>query len=303
MLDSTEDILRRLGRIRIWTQGGATSPAKPLLLIWALCRLLRGEDRLVAYQRWEDECRHLKEFIFGKSRFQPVYPFVRLTNDDDIWELVGADDPVAFTSSGDLKIGYAKDKRVSAGFPSWLHERLTTDPALTIMCLQRVLEANFPPTLHDDILAAANFAGPTPDHADFAEHLKFKTYLSFVRQRDPGFRHRVLRAYEWRCAVCGYAATHRGRAVSIDAAHIHWLCDDGPSCTANGLALCATHHRLFDRGAFTIDDDLRVIVSREFDPGRSAGIAPLESGRCISVPATEPPGAQFLNWHRERIFC
>jgi predicted restriction endonuclease len=34
----------------------------------------------------------------------------------------------------------------------------------------------------------------------------------------------------------------------------------GPDAEINGLALCTLHHKLFDRGAFTLADDLKIMV-------------------------------------------
>ena len=66
------------------------------------------------------------------------------------------------------------------------------------------------------------------------------------------FRRRVLTAYSHRCAMCGLALR------LLDSAHI------GPAArpestdeTASGIALCALHHRAFDRAFVTFDNDYR----------------------------------------------
>ena len=61
--------------------------------------------------------------------------------------------------------------------------------------------------------------------------------------------------------------------VGLDAAHIKWHQAGGPAEVSNGLCLCVLHHKLFDRGVFTLDDRRRVIVSE-----RSRGVGGFGSG-------------------------
>src|SRR6185503_19127739 len=75
------------------------------------------------------------------------------------------------------------------------------------------------------------------------------------RKRDPAFRGRVLTAYEYACAVCGFDVRLGGHALGLEAAHIQWHQAGGPDVEPNGLALCSLHHKAFDLGAFTIKPD------------------------------------------------
>ncbi len=67
---------------------------------------------------------------------------------------------------------------------------LDVDPSLAGDIAQRLLDAHFPEPVHTDILDAVGLSLEPPA----AERSR----------RDPGFRKRVLIAYEYRCAVCGY---------------------------------------------------------------------------------------------------
>jgi predicted restriction endonuclease len=49
--------------------------------------------------------------------------------------------------------------------------------------------------------------------------------------------------------------------VGVEAAHIKWHQAGGPDTSPNGIALCALHHKLFDRGMITFSEDHRVLVS------------------------------------------
>lgn len=74
--------------------------------------------------------------------------------------------------------------------------------------------------------------------------------------REISFRNRVLRAYGDSCAMCGT------QLRLLDAAHIlpaaHPESTDG---TDNGVALCALHHRAFDRTLVTFDAQFRTHVN------------------------------------------
>ena len=52
-------------------------------------------------------------------------------------------------------------------------------------------------------------------------------------------------------------------SVALDAAHIRWVQAAGSDEDANGLDLCVLHHRLFDRGAFPLAKDGRVLVPEQ----------------------------------------
>ena len=53
---------------------------------------------------------------------------------------------------------------------------------------------------------------------------------------DPAFRQRVLKAYEYRCAVCGFDVRLGTVSIALDAAHIRWHQAGGPETEGNGLA-------------------------------------------------------------------
>lgn len=73
--------------------------------------------------------------------------------------------------------------------------------------------------------------------------------------RDGGFAARVLRAYGSACAMCGV------QLRLIDAAHIIPVPTANNDLTSNGVALCAIHHRAFDRGLVSMDESYRVVLN------------------------------------------
>src|SRR5262249_39734493 len=92
-------------------------------------------------------------------------------------------------------------------------------------------------SLHQDILNAVG--------------LSLETVVT-RRKRDQGFRPRVLKAYEHRCAVCGFDVRLGSVSIALDAAHIRWHQAGGPETESNGFALCVMQHKTFDLGAFTV---------------------------------------------------
>ena len=72
-----------------------------------------------------------------------------------------------------------------------------------------------------------------------------------------------MRAYEYQCAICGFNIRLGETSVALEAAHIKWHAASGPDTEDNGLAMCSLHHKLFDRGAFTVEPDLVMLVSEK----------------------------------------
>ncbi|MFH1706348.1 MAG: HNH endonuclease [Planctomycetota bacterium] len=80
------------------------------------------------------------------------------------------------------------------------------------------------------------------------------------KTRDYAFARIVKANYKHTCAICGVSVLIEDISV-VDAAHIlpfHQFHNDDPR---NGLALCKTHHWLFDRGGLTITPAYRVLIS------------------------------------------
>jgi len=123
--------------------------------------------------------------------------------------------------------------------------------------------------------------------------------------RDPDFREKVLSAYEYRCAVCGFNVRIGSIIVALEAAHIRWHQAGGPDVQENGLSLCSLHHKLFDRGAFTVDANRCVAVS-EKAYGSDGFVEHL--GRFHRKPILKPTResykarTEYLEWHLSQVF-
>jgi putative restriction endonuclease len=116
----------------------------------------------------------------------------------------------------------------------------------------------------------------------------------------------VLRAYQYRCCVCGYDLRLGGQVVGLEAAHIKWCQAGGPDVEPNGLALCALHHKLFDLGAFMLLPDTYVMVMSQslVSSADAAGKMLAYHGAGIVLPQSKSylPDSAFLGWHHDEVF-
>ncbi|MEH7238864.1 HNH endonuclease [Bacillus sp. JJ1562] len=221
---------------------------------------------------------------FGPIRksYHPEEPFVRLTR-DGIWQLskeVNKSDP-----SNKILL----QNEIKGGFTHEVVNLLNMDPSLLSKIAQIILDKHFPDTIHEDILTAVGL------------DLEY----SSKRKRDPKFRERILRAYGYSCAVCGFNVRLAHTLDGVEAAHIKWHQAGGPDSENNGIALCSLHHKLFDRGVFTISDNRQMIVSQE-----AHGTHGFEEwlmkyhGEVIREPIQSfyNPDTAYLGWHIREVF-
>jgi putative restriction endonuclease len=168
---------------------------------------------------------------------------------------------------------------------------LLAEPALITDLAQFVLQAHFPDSMHQDILDAVGLELAEPRAGG--------------GRRDPSFRRIVLTAYEHRCAVCGLQLLLSGASIALEAAHIRWHQAEGPSTIRNGLCLCCLHHKLFDLGAITVNEELILLVSDEAT-GFSGfhHLLMAHHGQQIKMPVHESdtPSPDFIQWHHREVF-
>jgi len=182
----------RIKNLNIWKKGDQRAPHKPLLILYALGQLQNKGARFLQYEEVRAPLTNLlKEFGPRRQSYHPEEPFVRLTR-DGIWNLNADIDSVHINSSWLLKHG------ITGGFNDEAYALLRDNPSLVREVGKMVLYSHFPDTIHEDILAAVglNFNSQILGF----ENENFKD----TKCRDPKFRERILRAYEYSCAVCGF---------------------------------------------------------------------------------------------------
>jgi len=303
------EVLDAFENIRRAQRAGVYAPHKPLLIVLALARVQRGEPRLVAFSAIEEQLKQLlTEFGPSSAAKSRHYPFWHLATDGQgvLWELTGPKQLLQRPAGATPGLGELRETHVEGGFPVDIDEALRHVPGLLQAVASRVLEAYFPSSLHADILATL---GLDLDSAPvLQESAPAPGAYSVVKQRkrDPGFRDRVLRAYEYRCCVCGFDLRIGHIPAGLEAAHIHWHHAGGPDIAPNGLSLCALHHKLFDLGVFTVEPTQhRVIFSQHAISSSHSMEGELQfHGRAIHAPQHTDlrPGLEFLQWNSKNVF-
>jgi putative restriction endonuclease len=286
-------VLHQFDALNVWSRAGQRAPHKPLLVLYALGRWVRGETGDIPFAEVNrDLAALLQEFGPPRRTTHPEYPFWRLQN-DGVW-VVSADGTMKpRQSNSDPPRGELLAHHTRAGFADGVKAVLQADPGLVGTIASRQLENHFPDSLHPDILAAVGLDTVTA------------TAPAACRKRDPKFRQRVLTAYEYRCAVCGFDVRLGSLSVAIDAAHIRWHQAAGPDREDNGLALCVMHHKLFDLGAFTLDRGGLLLVSDQVHGtvGFQESLM-RHHGDQVRKPQRSDwaPAAGFLEWHGREVF-
>ena len=320
-------LLALFGELHVWRAHGHRAPHKPLLVLWAIGRCLRGEPRMAPYSEVAGPLGDLlREFGPPRKAVHPSFPFWRLRA-DGVWA-VDDEAQVTVTKSGDAHEGALRKHNVHGGFPEAIYDALHQDPGLAVQVARSLVDAHFPWTRHREILRAVGIE--VDFEVDFVQSRR--------RRRDSAFRGRVLEAYLYRCAVCGFAVRLGDRPVGIDAAHIRWHQAHGPATVSNGIALCTLHHELFDAGTFTLAGERlhpsRLKYSRarrstaltqrvaevtptiDSIPRPVVVVAPLVTGEGVDealgrydrmpvhLPADQDlwPAPVFLKWHTREVF-
>jgi putative restriction endonuclease len=286
----TDSILRQFRELNVWRRGEERAPHKPLLVLLALGRLQSGAPRLLPFDEIENPLsRLLEEFGPPRKSIHPELPFFHLQT-DGVWEI---DEQAPLTrrrgSKNPLRTELRK-WRVGGGFTPKLYEELKERPEAVRELAREVLSAHFPESLHESIAGAVA--------------LDLEGSRRSLR-RDPAFRSDVVAAWDHRCAFCGFGAQLDNADIALDAAHIRWCQFGGPDTLNNGLACCSIHHHAFDRGAISISDDQRILISsRLYGHGGTDPMFLALSRAPLRTPNRKgaAPKPDFLGWHRKQVF-
>ncbi|MEQ8683851.1 MAG: HNH endonuclease [Imperialibacter sp.] len=283
-----KEVLQKFEAIRTWGIGDKRAPHKPLLILLALGSLQNNKESL-AYREVDEKLTALLEEFGSSTNQRPFYPFVRLAK-DHIWTF---DKPEVIESYQGKDPGrpFLFDNDIHAGFSSAIIDAFKQHPTLINEVAQSILNSNFPESIHNDILSAVG--------------LDLETKIQKRKVRDQKFREKILIAYEYQCAVCGFNLRLSNHSIALDAAHIKWHQAGGPDTEVNGLALCTLHHKLFDLGAYKLSKELVIIVS-----DRVNGTQGLEEwllrfhNKQIKAPQRKQyyPEPEYIVWHWNDVF-
>ena len=274
--------------LNIWSQSSRFALNKPLLILLALGLLSQGK-RDIDFANIEEQLKGLlREFGNNVRRPRSDYPFWRLQN-DGIWNVTPND--LKTNSSGDVSALSLRRSQATGRFSDNVQNWLLVEKKRLTVATQQVLETYFAESLHQDLLTAVGFVA--------AEETVTR------QKRDPEFRAAVLSAYRLRCAVCAQDVRIGSITVALEAAHIKWHQAGGPDIVSNGLCLCSTHHKLFDLGAFTINEENKLLVSEHMTGSDQLQEILLRfHDHEIASPNRQEhfPDRHYLRWHREFRF-
>ncbi|NJD26384.1 MAG: HNH endonuclease [Betaproteobacteria bacterium] len=293
-----DEVLRAFEEIRVWQRGDQRAVHKPLLILYALGRLLNNKAPMV---NWNEADPRLKELLeeFGPagSSASRHNPFWHLQT-DQLWRLDGPAEILTRPPGATPTLTELRQGNVSGGFPETLRYTLIRDPRLIGAIARQIVDSHFPDTIRSDVLAATGF----PD--DISETPLGSS--SRIRRRDPAFRERVLIAYQYRCGVCGHDLRLGRQTIGLEAAHIRWFQANGPDVVENGIALCSMHHKVFDLGVFTVLPETYQIVFSQHLNGDSetTGRMLAHQGAGLILPQSREyfPQSDYLDWHRSQVF-
>ncbi|MCU7245962.1 MAG: HNH endonuclease [Microcystis aeruginosa WS75] len=132
-----------------------------------------------------------------------------------------------------------------------------------------------------------------------------KFYLRKSLIRSAFFRKAVVYIYNYQCSFCGLKVIHSLTQSIVDGAHIKPFAKFYDNQINNGLSLCKNHHWAFDQGLFTIDDQYKIIITKDFEEVSPNAKAIKDfHGMNILLPTLEDhyPKLEAIQWHRQNIF-
>lgn len=273
----------------------------------ALARVQQGQIGHFTFAEIESDLKQLlTEFGPSNAPNTRHLPFWHLHTDEQgqLWDLQLPQDLQRQPRGTAPNLTALRRQGVAGGFSAAVEQGLRAHPKLIPELARDLLQSTFPETLHEDIASAIGL-----DLTDTAPALKDTEAVHQSgqrRQRNRAFRERVLRAYEYRCCVCGFDLRLGHLPAGLEAAHIQWHTVGGPDIEQNGLSLCALHHKLFDLGVFTLEpSSLKVVFSEHAMSGSRGITGELKyHGQDLLRPIGDQalPGPSYLKWNWVNVF-
>lgn len=244
MTSSRDDLLDGIRALRRSRRGGTYAPHQPLLLLWALGRAARGEERLTPYADAQPELDALlSEFgpAAAVQRSSAHLPFWAAGSQPHVWQREISDPAV--DPSGRRPTKGVMQRAVSGGLAGGAYQAVREDRELLAAVAGQLL-AMLPDSQTAEVLDRCGLD------------------LVASRKKDPTWSKLVLLAYEQRCAICDWDLTLDGKQIGLEAAHVWEWAKGSPNTVDNGVVLCVLHHRAYDRGVIAFSDQRTVLVSQ-----------------------------------------
>ncbi|MGI8808227.1 MAG: HNH endonuclease [Acidimicrobiales bacterium] len=214
-------------------------------------------------------------------------------------------DPVQLTAVYVLVMDAARVEGVGTDrLPDFLHLEQIRD--LRLLGQDELDVENVEAAIEPRLRGLAGRMGATP------EQVTERLLVAAARIGQHRFAADVLSSFAHRCGFCGL---HPGRDLErkglLVASHIKpWRdsTDRERLDATNGIAACPTHDKAFDAGLLWVNGGYRIhsvealeLAARN-DPGMATAFGRPPLGERLMFPATaEPPGLDYLAWHREHV--
>ncbi|MFJ5178858.1 HNH endonuclease [Streptomyces griseoviridis] len=272
-----EELLRALGTL------DADAPVKghahhgALTLLWAIGRLVSGQNRLAPQDVFSREVGPLlRDFGDRDTRVTPEFTF-RHVQGSRVWAIEGA----AVGGVGPASAGGIDKPGAAAGLTpeaaKLLQQPLTRAEAIGLLCTSYLSDVDQGALLTRVGLAGYASASGAVDvdvdnegGGDESPRDGRRRRVNSTRpERDPRLVEKIKLLYQQKCQFCGLQLETRFSHYS-EAAHIQGLGapHEGPDKISNLLCLCPNHHVQFDKLFLFIGEDWNVRRSRD---GESIG--------------------------------
>ncbi|MET9868697.1 HNH endonuclease signature motif containing protein [Streptomyces sp. NPDC006386] len=308
-----DDLIHRVTHLKVNRSAGRPALYKPIVLLWAMGRALRGEPRLLPWSETEEALKALLERHGTRGeRPRPDYPIASLHH-EGLWELRDFTGPVT-TAHGDAGVKrWFSAHQPRGGLVEPLHELFRHSAVTRLAVLDDLLDTFFEdldpaPLLADVGLEDSDPAAPRPVVARAPEQWlltaaeyergcrlveekeartrgrrRARTTLGPVRSR--AARYLVLARSQGRCEnpdCTGQPAdvTDRNHPI-LEVDHVIGLAQGGRDHPSQMVALCPNCHAVKTRGRTR--EALRDVLLRVARERHEAG-----GGRGAEAP--EPSG-------------
>jgi len=156
------EFLGRLQKLRQHSFAGRRALHKPLLILYVLGRL---KDHGIGTVRYSEAKKMIEPLLqrYGApgTRARVADPFARLEG-DGIWTLTSNDRAALFDAGGNARPGALLRQDPLAGFDHATQGLLGRTPALIDEAARLLLEANFTPDTHKEVLRDVGLRLDTP---------------------------------------------------------------------------------------------------------------------------------------------
>lgn len=197
----------------------------------------------------------------------------------------------------------------------WMLTEDGYDKALKILNIPAIKKEILPIKSYElqKIVKKINEQSRPQNYDPFESNKKLIKVNNETKLRNRGFRQAIIEAYGFKCAVCGLKIKSPDNFQwEVEAAHIVPHSLNGKDDIWNGLALCRLHHWAFDVGWFTLQDNFKIIASKQIqnlsdDFGKMGNyefMRALTENIKIILPDKQEiyPHQNAIQWHRNNIF-